>query len=99
MGSPCIFTRRTLRRMIKIKHIAAIFAAVSILVGLVTSGRAQQATAEHVHGRAYLFYGLIAAIDWGMSLEPHWFSASYGLVFIFGQALAALAFAVGITST
>ncbi|MGB8630165.1 MAG: hypothetical protein WCD69_12360 [Xanthobacteraceae bacterium] len=52
--------------MIKVKHIATILAAVSILVGLVTSGVAQQPAAEHVRGRAYLFYGLIAAIDWGM---------------------------------
>jgi thioesterase domain-containing protein len=42
-------------------------AAVSILVGLVAAGDAQQpSAAEHVRGRAYLFYGLIAAIDWGM---------------------------------
>jgi LysM domain len=53
--------------MIQAKHIAAILAAVSILVGLVTIGEAQQPNAvEHVRGRAYLFYGLIAAIDWGM---------------------------------
>jgi hypothetical protein len=53
--------------MIQAKHIAAILAAVAILVGLVTSGEAQQSNAaEHVRGRAYLFYGLIAAIDWGM---------------------------------
>jgi thioesterase domain-containing protein len=52
--------------MIKFKHIAAILAAVSILVALVTPSAAQQQAAEHVHGRAYLFYGLIPAIDWGM---------------------------------
>ena len=52
--------------MIKVKHIAAILAAVSIVMGLVTPGAAQQQAAEHVRGRAYLFYGLIAAIDWGM---------------------------------
>ncbi len=39
-----------------------------------------------------------AAVDWGMSLEPHWYSSSYGLVFIFGQALAAMAFAVAVGS-
>jgi hypothetical protein len=50
--------------MIKVKHIAVILAAVSILVGLVTSSVAQQTAA--VHGRAYLFYGLIPGIDWGM---------------------------------
>jgi LysM domain len=58
--------------MVQAKHIAAILAAVSIVVGLATTGEAQQPNAaektavEHVRGRAYLFYGLIAAIDWGM---------------------------------
>jgi hypothetical protein len=53
--------------MVQTKHIAAILAAVSIVMGLVTSAAAQQPNAvEHVRGRAYLFYGLIAAIDWGM---------------------------------
>jgi thioesterase domain-containing protein len=52
--------------MIKVKHIASVLAAVSILVGLVTSSVAQQPAAEHVRGRAYLFYGLIPGIDWGM---------------------------------
>jgi len=51
--------------MVQAKHIAAILAAVTILSGLFTTCEAQQ-PAEHVHGRAYLFYGLIAAIDWGM---------------------------------
>ncbi len=58
---------RTLRRMVQAKHIAAILAAVLIVACLATSGEAQQSTSsEHVRGRAYLFYGLISAIDWGM---------------------------------
>ena len=32
-----------------------------------------------------------ASIDWGMSLEQHWFSTIYGMLFIVGQTLAALA--------
>lgn len=35
-----------------------------------------------------------AAIDWGMSLEPHWFSTMYGFLFIGGQALMALSVAI-----
>jgi thioesterase domain-containing protein len=64
----CVQLHRTnLRaRMVQMKHIATIATAVSILVGLVAAGDAQQPAAEHVRGRAYLFYGLIAAIDWGM---------------------------------
>ncbi len=42
-------------------------------------------------------YGLtatFASIDWAMSLEPHWFSTMYGLLFIAGQGLSAFAFIV-----
>jgi len=40
-------------------------------------------------------YGLtvtFTAIDWVMSLEPHWFSTMYGVLYIAGQALNGLAF-------
>ena len=33
-----------------------------------------------------------AAIDWIMSLDPHWFSTMFGLLFVVGQVLSALAF-------
>jgi hypothetical protein len=33
----------------------------------------------------------LTAIDWGMSLEPHWFSTIFGVYFFSGTALAALA--------
>ena len=36
----------------------------------------------------------VAAIDWAMSLEPHWFSTMYGVIFVVGQALSTLAFAI-----
>jgi hypothetical protein len=36
----------------------------------------------------------MAAIDWAMSLEPHWFSTMYGFLFIVGQALMGLAIAI-----
>jgi hypothetical protein len=32
-----------------------------------------------------------SAIDWGMSLNPHWFSHIYGILFMVGQVLSALA--------
>jgi hypothetical protein len=44
-----------------------------------------------------LVYGLtvtFAAIDWMMSLDPHWWSTIYGVYFIGGQALAAMSFAI-----
>ena len=33
-----------------------------------------------------------ASIDWMMSLEPHWYSTMYGISFIIGNCLSALAF-------
>jgi hypothetical protein len=42
----------------------------------------------------YLATATFAAFDWLMSLEPEWFSSIYGLLFIAGQALAALALAI-----
>ena len=35
-----------------------------------------------------------AAVDWAMSLDPHWFSTIYGFMFMVGQALAALALCI-----
>jgi hypothetical protein len=42
----------------------------------------------------YILTATFAAYDWLMSLEPEWFSAIYGLLFIAGQGLAALALAI-----
>jgi hypothetical protein len=42
-------------------------------------------------------YGLtmtFASVDWAMSIEPHWFSTMYGVLFIAGQGLAAFAFII-----
>jgi len=42
-----------------------------------------------------LLYALtvtFASVDWAMSLEPHFFSTIYGLMFIIGQVLSAMAF-------
>jgi hypothetical protein len=52
---------------------------------------------QYLSGTGLLLYGLtvtFATVDWAMSLEPHWFSTIYGLMFIVGQALATLCFAV-----
>ncbi|MBI2816897.1 MAG: hypothetical protein HYX72_08145 [Acidobacteria bacterium] len=48
-------------------------------------------------GPGILIYALtvtFAAVDWVLSLEPHWFSTIYGLLFIIIQALAAMSFVV-----
>ncbi len=35
-----------------------------------------------------------AVVDWTMSINPHWFSTMWGFLYIVGQGLSALAFAV-----
>ena len=35
-----------------------------------------------------------AVIDWGMSLEPRWYSTLYGVLLIIGQAISATAFMI-----
>jgi hypothetical protein len=52
-------------------------------------------------GPGLAFYGLamtFAAIDWAMSLEPHWYSTIYGIVFVVGQVLATFAFTILVSS-
>ena len=49
---------------------------------------------QDVSGPGILLFGLtvtFAAVDWGMSLEPHWFSTIYGLIAMAGWGLSALA--------
>jgi hypothetical protein len=48
-----------------------------------------------------MLYGLtetFAAIDWAMSLDPHWSSTIYGILFMGGQGLAAFAFAIPVAA-
>jgi hypothetical protein len=45
-------------------------------------------------------YGLTItffSIDWVMSLEPHWYSTMYGVIYIAGQSLSAFAFITALT--
>jgi hypothetical protein len=46
----------------------------------------------------YVLTASFASFDWVMSLEPHWYSSVYGLIFVVGEALAALTFTVFIMS-
>jgi hypothetical protein len=46
---------------------------------------------------ALLLYSLtmtFAAVDWSMSLTPHWYSTIYGIMIIGGQVLSAFAFVI-----
>ena len=54
---------------------------------------------QDISGPGILLFGLtatFAAIDWGMSLEPHWFSTIYGLIIMAGWGLSALAFVIAV---
>ena len=39
-----------------------------------------------------------AAFDWTMSLQPHWFSTIYGVIFMGGSVLSGFAFLIAITA-
>src|SRR5438128_2999887 len=50
-------------------------------------------------GPGLVVYGLtvtFASIDWGMSIEPHWSSTVYPMMFAVGQVLAGFAFTITI---
>jgi hypothetical protein len=38
----------------------------------------------------------LAAVDWIMSLDPHWYSTIFGLILVVGQGLSALSFSVAV---
>ena len=83
---------------------AVIYFALWIGAGtlLVRASRRQDATGDPnvrrtyarvsaVGGILYFFSMTLASVDWGMSLDVHWFSTMYGVIFIIGQALGAMA--------
>ncbi len=52
---------------------------------------------QKLSGPTILLYVLtitFASIDWVMSLEPHWYSTIFGFVFVIGQGVLTLAFAI-----
>jgi hypothetical protein len=52
---------------------------------------------QRFSGAGLVIYALtitFASIDWVMSINPHWFSTIFGFLFMGGQGLSALAFAV-----
>jgi hypothetical protein len=42
----------------------------------------------------YVITLTFASIDWVMSLDPHWYSTIFGLIFVAGQGLAGFAFVI-----
>ena len=66
-----------------------------------TGERTQVRRMRAVSGPGIVAYGMgmtFASVDWAMSLEPHWFSTIYGVMFIVGQGLATLAFAIVVSA-
>jgi hypothetical protein len=52
---------------------------------------------QHLSGGGLVFYtfaATFAAIDWIMSINPHWYSTLFGFLFVGGQGLSALAFTI-----
>jgi hypothetical protein len=89
---------------------AIYFAVFGVMVYLLNKWSANQdASKDHEEAAAWLgratafsgpmmvVYALVvtfAAVDWVMSLEPHWFSTIFGLLFVVGWALSCLCFSV-----
>lgn len=56
---------------------------------------------QDISGLVILVVGLtatFAAFDWGMSLEPHWYSTIYGLIVLAGWGLSAIAFIITVAA-
>lgn len=54
---------------------------------------------QTLSGPGLVLYGLtvtFSAIDWLMSLEPHWYSTIFGMIFMLSHGLIALAFVIGV---
>ena len=58
-----------------------------------------QTKMQALGGPGLLLYGAtvtFSSIDWVMSLEPHWYSTIYGILFLGGQGVSALSFVIAI---
>ena len=56
---------------------------------------------QYLSGAGIVFYAFaatFAAIDWVMSINPHWYSTLFGFLFVGGQGLAALSFTIVIST-
>lgn len=56
-----------------------------------------EARMEEISGPGLILYGItvtFASIDWVMSLEPHWFSTIYGMIFMIVECMTAMAFVI-----
>jgi hypothetical protein len=61
--------------------------------------RGQSLRMQRLSGGGLVLYAitiLFMSVDWIMSLDPHWFSTIYGILFMGGQGLSALAFTIAV---
>jgi hypothetical protein len=83
---------------------AAIFFTVWLLLAHLLnrfSAESDAGASEAIHARLRTLSGpglallvltlTFASVDWGMSLNPHWFSTIYGVLYLVGDGLTALA--------
>lgn len=80
-----------------------VWIATAALLGLLAPGEDPNTESprglwlQRVSGLGLILYGFgitLAAVDWVMSLEPHWFSTMYGVLYMGGQTLAGMSFVV-----
>jgi hypothetical protein len=65
-----------------------------------TGSRAFNRRLQLISGPGLIWWGLsvtFMSIDWILSLNPHWFSTIFGLLFMAGQGLNAMAFLITLT--
>jgi hypothetical protein len=56
---------------------------------------------QKLSGPGMVIYGItisLAVVDWVMSIDPHWYSTIYGLIFMDGQGLSAMCFCIILTT-
>jgi hypothetical protein len=64
-----------------------------------TGGMVPHRKMAAISGPGLIFWGFAVtfmSVDWVLSLDPHWFSTMYGLLFIAGQALSSMAFLIAL---
>jgi len=87
-----------------IAYLAIWAVTAGLLCGLSPKADAERAGAacrqrrlRGISGFGLLIYGLsvtLAGVDWMMSLEPHWYSAMYGVTLMAGQGVAGFSLAI-----
>src|SRR5207237_1492096 len=56
---------------------------------------------QRLCGPGMVIYGItisLAVVDWIMSIDPHWYSTIYGMMFMDGQGLLAISFCIVLTT-